>query len=357
MKRICPRCNRVSLDGNLWCQEKYCPAENATEIFDHGEWVGNIQITKLISVQRASALYEAQRGKTHILFKVAQDGCQEKLKREARLLASFQLGKSKHPLLPILLPAQIQGTIKDFPYGKIVVNGKTRYFEVFDYIDGEPLRNVLYKNPQLWFQYVGWLVISLTDVLALMHRAGKLHLCLNPDGILIHFDKEDIPRVTLIDLGMADGVQDLKGSWDNRFTLPAYTAPELITMSGKVGPASDVYGLGLLLYEMLAGRPAYEYKVHSDEEVYTAVTAEKTTPVGRTDLKNVPEIAEKAIRNDYSLRQKDIMAFVSELQANFPQVPREKKPFKMNWRTAGVLVATALVVSLLLVMALILYLP
>ncbi len=61
MKRICQRCNVISQDFNLWCQEKYCPAENATEIFDNGEWFGPIEIIQPIVVTRSAIVYHARR--------------------------------------------------------------------------------------------------------------------------------------------------------------------------------------------------------------------------------------------------------------------------------------------------------
>jgi serine/threonine protein kinase len=172
--------------------------------------------------------------------------------------------------------------------------------------------------------------------------------------ILVRNDRQGIPRPLLLDLGIASDTQDIPNTWDRRFALPAYTAPELIEMAGKVGPATDVYGLGLLLYEMLKGKPAIEYHQKRDEVIYDSVIKVQPEATGRADLRNVPQIAEKAISKDYNQRQRDVLTFARELQANFPRVPKEKKEFKIPWRTIAIVVGTALAISLLLGLAMLL---
>jgi serine/threonine protein kinase len=338
------------VDGNLWCHEKYCPSERPPEIFDNGEWFGNIEIVEMLAVLQSAAVYEARRGKSKVLLKIAHKGCHEKLKREAQTLLTLKQ-HGQHPMLPVLLPAHEQAGVKDYPYGKLVVNGQVKYFMVFQYAEGDILRSLLLKNPQPWYQHAGWMVISLADVLAYLHQNQKLHLCLSPEIILVRYDKQEIPRPVLLDLGIADSPQTVRINWQRHFSLPAYTAPELVEMQGMVGSASDVYGLGLLLYEMLAGKPAFEFRLQKDEDIYQAVLKGCKEPTGRTDLKNIPAIAEKAIQLNYDARQEDVFIFGRDLQANFPPIPREKKGVRVKWHTVAIIVGAALAISLLLVLA------
>jgi serine/threonine protein kinase len=351
MKRICQRCNVISQDFNLWCQEKYCPAENATEIFDNGEWFGPIEIVQPIVITRSAIIYHARRGEDEILLKVANVGCEEKLRLEAK--AFLQLAKAgQHPLLPVLLPAHPQGTIDYHPYGWTVINGRIKYYEVFQYADGAILRNLLLKNPQPWYQHAGWIILSVTDVVLYLHKAGKLHLCLNPDVIMVRYDKQGIPRAMLLDLGVADPGQNINQLWNENYNLPAYTAPEIAERRGGVGPATDVYGLGMLLYEMLSGRPAYEYHLRKDEAVIKSVLGGEFKTTGRIDLKNIPDIAEKSITRQYNQRFPDVLAFANALKPNFPAIPAEKKSFKINWRMIFIVLGALLAISMLLVLAL-----
>lgn len=350
MKRICQRCNVISQDFNLWCQEKYCPAENATEIFDDGEWFGPIEIIQPIVIARSAIVYHARRGAEEILLKIANVGCEEKLRFEANTF--LQLAKTgQHPLLPVLLPAHPQGSIENHPYGWTVINGRLKYYEVFQYADGTILRNLLLNNPQPWYQHAGWIILSISDVLLYLHKAGKLHLCLNPDVILVRFDKKGIPRPMLLDLGVGNSGQNIFEIWNANYNLPAYTAPEIADGRTGVGPATDVYGMGMLLYEMLAGRPAVEYHLKKDNAVTRNVLDGDVRPSGRIDLKNIPQIAEKAISRQYNQRFKDMLTFAQALQPNFPPIPAERKPFKINWRMIFIVLGSLLAISLLLLLA------
>lgn len=349
MKRICQKCNIISQDLNLWCQEKDCPAENATEIFDNGEWFGPIEIIQPLVITRSAIVYQAWRAGERVLLKVANPGCEEKLRSEAR--AFLQLAKAgQHPLLPKLLPAHPQGNIENYPYGWIVIKGRIKYYEVFDFAEGEVLRNLMLRNPQPWYQHVGWIVLSIADVIIYLHKANKLHLCINPDVILLRIDKEDIPRPMLLDLGVSDSGQKIQDIWDQNYNLPAYTAPEIIKQS-TISAATDVYGLGMLLYELLAGRPAYAYHLKRDKIVYQNVLSGHFEPTQRIDLKNIPQIAEKAIQAQPGQRFANVMQFASELNKNLPPIPAERKPRKFNWRVFFIIVGALLAISLLLVLA------
>lgn len=347
MNRICLKCNVISQDFNLWCQEKYCPAENAIEIFNNGEWFGPIEIIQPIVILRSAIVYQARREDELVILKIANLGCEDKLRQEAH--AFLKLAKSgQHPLLPVLLPAHPQSSLSQHPYGWTVIEGRIKYYSVFKFVEGEILRNYLYKNPQPWYQHSGWITMSIIDIIYYLHKAGKIHLCLNPDVIFLRFDKQGIPRPLLLDLGVGDLIQDIHATWTDGYNLPAYTAPEILEPGKPVGVSADVYGIGLVLYEMLAGRPAYEYHLKKDEAVYRSVLSGEHKPSGRIDLKRIPEIVEKAIQRLPQSRYTDVLAMASELKPFFPPIPAEKKPRKMNWKMAFIVIGALLAISLIL---------
>lgn len=350
MKRICQKCNVISHDLNLWCQEKDCPAENATEIFDDGEWFGPIEIVQPIAITRSAIVYHARRQEEEILLKIANVGSEEKLRSEAK--AFLQLAQSgQHPSLPKLLPAHPQGTIEHHPYGWTVINGRIKYFEVFAYEDGAVLSNMLLKNPQPWYQHAGWIVLAVADVILYLHRSQKLHLCLKPDVILVRYDKENIPRTMVLDLGVADPGPNIPAFWDDNYNLPAYTAPEIVSRRGPVSPATDVYGLGILLYELLAGHPPYEYHLKRDDAVFRDVLRGRFAKTGRIDLKEIPDIAERSLSPNANQRFQDVAQFAEALSRNLPKIPAEKKKRKFNWRLFFIVIGALLAISLVIGLA------
>lgn len=347
MNRICLKCNVISQDFNFWCQEKYCPAENATEIFNNGEWFGVFEIIQPLLILRSAIVYHARRDEEVVFLKIANTGCEEKLKQEA--IAFYQLAKSgQHPSLPVLLPAHPQSTIAQHPYAWTVIQGKVKYYSVFQFIEGEVLRSYLFKNKQPWFQHVGWIGLSISDVILYLHKAGKIHLCLNPDVVYLRFDKEGIPRPLLLDLGVGDLKNNISQIWNDQYNLPAYTAPEILKKENQISQTADVYGIGLLMYEMLAGRPTYEYHLVKDDVVTSEVKAGNFKPTGRIDLKDIPAIVEKAVNVQPQTRYPDVLTFVQALKPYFPAIPAEKKSRGINWRLVFIVLAALLVISLIL---------
>jgi hypothetical protein len=108
----------------------------------------------------------------------------------------------------------------------------------------------------------------------------------------------------------------------------------------------------MLMYEMLVGRPAYEYHLKKDEAVSKNVMGGDFKPTGRIDLKNIPGIAEKAINRQYNQRYQDLLTFVQALQPNFSAIPAERKSLKVNWQIVFIVLGSLLAISLLVVLAL-----
>jgi hypothetical protein len=88
---------------------------------------------------------------------------------------------------------------------------------------------------------------EICQALALVHKQGAVHRDLKPDNILL--DRRGVVRV--VDFGLATFADRRLGFAQGAFGTFTYMAPE--TLLGKATPASDVYGIGLMMYELFTG--------------------------------------------------------------------------------------------------------
>lgn len=357
MKQVCLLCERTSPSGNLFCQEAYCPAEMSPTILNHGDWLGDIEIVKPVIVLRTAVLYEAIHQKQKVYLKVAHPGNEnkERLKREAELLRSIQGPLTFSKQLPQLLPPYANTTVRVDAYGKSMLQGHLLYYLLFAYTEGEPLRHLLLKNPQMWIHHVGWLMASLATTISFLQSKGIYHYGLSPDCLLVRFDTQhNAPRILLFDLGIASKEQELARTWYSFLAPPAYMAPELVDARAvKPDYRTDVYGLGIMLYELLVGEPAFPYKLQSAAEIARAISRQERVAMNRMeDVESVATLALQAVSQKAEARQPDARTLARALLAQFGNLPEEKQRRWPSRRTMLIGLGAVLVVVLLLALAL-----
>ena len=101
------------------------------------------------------------------------------------------------------------------------------------------------------------LLATLAGAVHYVHGRGIIHRNLKPHDVL--FAADDTPK--LIDFGLARvaGKEDAPGGEGVVVGTPSYMAPEQVAgRSSAIGPATDVYGLGAMLYECLTGQPPFQ---------------------------------------------------------------------------------------------------
>ncbi|MFQ3537181.1 MAG: protein kinase [Aggregatilineales bacterium] len=165
---------------------------------------------------------------------------------------------------------------------------------------------------------------------------------------MIRYDRDGIPRPLLMDLSLAVPPSAIDFDELERYSMAAYIAPELLIdrEKGQYGAQTDVYGLGVLLYEMLKGRPPYIYRLRRPEDVRQEVRLMPIPPLDRTDLSgDINMIVTQAIDKSPTRRHKDVRTFAKELVAKFGEVPPERK----GWRIPPQYLAAGLAVILLLI--------
>ena len=106
-------------------------------------------------------------------------------------------------------------------------------------------------------QHILPVCFQILDALAYAHARGVVHRDLKPENILIFGEPGEVPRVKLMDFGVAhlrhDAVAPEAAEEAGFVGTPAYMSPEQARRAASVTPASDLYAFGILLYEMLAG--------------------------------------------------------------------------------------------------------
>ena len=128
---------------------------------------------------------------------------------------------------------------------------------VTEYVDGESLESKLEKG-NLPFKKIATLIASVSDALQYAHHQGIIHRDIKPSNVLI--DGEDNPHV--MDFGLAKRIHDVSHtltSMGRVMGTPAYMSPEQASGdSRKVDSRSDIYSIGVVLYEMLTGERPFQ---------------------------------------------------------------------------------------------------
>ncbi|HEV8535760.1 MAG TPA: serine/threonine protein kinase [Candidatus Limnocylindria bacterium] len=124
-------------------------------------------------------------------------------------------------------------------------------FMVMELVPGKTLREIVAERGPLPAHEVSRLITQIASALDAAHAAGVIHCDVKPANVIV--DPSGIAKLT--DFGIARAARDR----DEQELLGTarYIAPERVE-GGPVTPRTDVYGLGLLAYELLAGRPAFD---------------------------------------------------------------------------------------------------
>jgi RNA polymerase sigma factor (sigma-70 family) len=121
-------------------------------------------------------------------------------------------------------------------------------------VSGESLAKRLAREGSFPPRQAARLLRIVADAIAYAHRRGVLHLDLKPGNVLI--DKRGVPHVA--DFGLARRKHALAGTAGDASGTPSYMAPEQVEdASHRIGRATDVFGLGAILYELLCNRPPF----------------------------------------------------------------------------------------------------
>ncbi|HLA85488.1 MAG TPA: serine/threonine-protein kinase, partial [Thermoguttaceae bacterium] len=199
-----------------------------------------------------------------------------------------------------------------------------RHFFVMDLIDGVSLAQRLTAGPLDVAEAV-WIMAATARAIGAMHRHGIVHRDLKPSNILL--DADGNPYVT--DFGLAkifesDSARTATGVIAG---TPSYMSPEQAAgHSDQVGPASDVYSLGAMFYELLTGRPPFR-EATPVETVLHVLSREPMLPrrLNRKVPRGLEQICLKCLAKSPGARYASADALADDLERFAKGEPLEAK--------------------------------
>jgi serine/threonine-protein kinase len=207
-------------------------------------------------------------------------------------------------------------------------------FLVLEYLEGGSLKDHARRKPQPPREAAA-LVETLARAMHAAHQQGIIHRDLKPANVLL--DAGRVPKIT--DFGIAKLLDDGASLTQSNVLVgtPEYMAPEQARGDGSaVGVAADVHALGVVLYELLTGRPPFA--AESAAEALVRVVHQEAVPPRRLrpDVpRDLDTVCLKCLRKQPAERYGSALALADDLRrflAGEPVLARPVGPLERVWR-------------------------
>lgn len=209
---------------------------------------------------------------------------------------------------------------------------------VMEYLPGITLRDLLNEHPVLTTEQTLDIMEAILSGLAAAHRNGIVHRDLKPENVLL----ADDGRIKIGDFGLARAVSTQTAAGNALLGTIAYLSPELVTR-GIADARSDIYAVGIMLYEMLAGEQPFKgeqpfqiAQQHANSSVPTPSTKNNRIPA------ELDELVLWATARDPEQRPLDAKAMLEQVQEarRLLVSPGETSTMQTSVMPAAPLVAT-----------------
>src|SRR5262249_53956605 len=204
-------------------------------------------------------------------------------------------------------------------------------FFAMEFVRGEPL-DVYARRHGLDAAARLGLLARVCDAVQHAHECGVVHRDLKPSNILV--DQAGQPRV--LDFGVARALDDeLRGSTDCTRTgqligTPGYMSPEQVAADpARLDRRSDVYTLGVILFELLAGRPPYSLEHLPLAEVARVIGEQEPARLGALDARcrgDVETIVGKALEKEPARRYPSAAELAADIRRHLAHEPIRARP-------------------------------
>jgi eukaryotic-like serine/threonine-protein kinase len=299
---------------------------------------GPYRILKLLGEGGMGVVYLAERDDlgTQVAVKVLRDAWLSPARRERFASEQRTLAQLNHPLIARLYDAD---TLDD----------GTPWF-VMEYVDGVPLTQYC-REHECSIEERLHLFRSVCEAVQHAHANAVIHRDLKPSNILVKSDGS----IRLLDFGIAKQLESLDLQVDQTMTglrmmTPAYASPEQIR-GDRVGISTDVYSLGVILYELLTGQlpfdlsgltPAEAATIIAEHEPGKPSAAVKRTidsksnshalSVSKTAWADLDVLCLSAMHKDPRRRYRSVEALIRDVDHYLNGEPLEARPDAWQYR-------------------------
>ncbi|MBN1612164.1 MAG: protein kinase [Polyangiaceae bacterium] len=274
-----------------------------------------LRVVRLMGAGGTGAVYEVE----HLITKTRQAlkllhprYADHPATRERFLREASASGRIKSPHIVEALDA---GTL---PSGEL--------FLVMELLQGQPLSEVLEHEGKLSFEWAADIAAQAADGVQAAHDAGIIHRDLKTDNLFVVDMPDGRPFVKILDFGISKfdptRTRDLRLTREGSFLgTPYYTSPEQFLSQG-VDERTDVYSLGVVLYECLTGNKPFD--AESFEGLAAAVIQGQYVPIHELRPETRPEL-ERLVATAMALSRDDRFGSAAEmataLRILYPSTP------------------------------------
>jgi eukaryotic-like serine/threonine-protein kinase len=189
---------------------------------------------------------------------------------------------------------------------------------VMEFVEGDSLRMFLMQSAPLALVEAVMIAEQVCAAVQAAHDQGVLHRDLKPENIMLR-DEEEAVVVKVVDFGLAkivsgdDDNQKSITSTNELFGTPCYMAPEFFE-GNDIDTRSDVYAIGIVLYEMLAGAPPFRGTMQTVIGAHLFKEAPPITTTNGDVPPSIDALLRQTLRKDRSERPASAAEFASRLR-------------------------------------------